>query len=71
MVKSPKSLIESLEFKIPAKVEHGLSTESEEKVDEIVEKILDRIDQAKDEIILNWRIVQLLMLLGLVGSVLW
>ena len=64
------ALLENLQFKIPATIEHKLSPESEEKVDEIVDRILDTINQAKDEMILNWRIVQFLMLLGAVGSVL-
>ena len=69
--KSPFDLIsENLQFKIPATVEHKLSPESDEKLDEIVDKILNTINQAKDEMILNWRIVQFLMLLGVVGSVL-
>lgn len=64
------TLLETLQFKIPAKIEHNVSPETEDKVDEIVDKILDTINKGKDEMILNWRIVQFLMLLGVVGSVL-
>ena len=68
-----KSLIEQIgeslgNSGINAGLRHSLDDELSNKIDEIKEELLVEIRKTRHDIIFNWRIVQILMAISILGA---